>query len=118
MYAVLGAVAAFVLAALVVIGFLGDRMPERQDGKTALGKPLSEQQQTARRRATITAVGAVTAMCGSRTTPSPDALGIKRRGDILQVNPSVVELQKTQAAERFTSRRIASTISSRLMGLG
>lgn len=62
MYAVLGAVAAFVLAALVVIGFLGDRMPERQDGKTALGKPLSEQQQTARRRATITAVGAVTAM--------------------------------------------------------
>nr|WP_241769047.1 hypothetical protein [Sphingomonas melonis] len=62
MYAVLGAVAAFMLAALIVIGFLGDRMPERQDGKTALGKPLSEQQQTARRRATITAVGAVTAM--------------------------------------------------------
>jgi hypothetical protein len=50
------------LALSIVIGFLGERMPEREDGKTALGKPLSEQQQTARRRATITAVGAVTAM--------------------------------------------------------
>lgn len=62
MYVTLGAIAAVVLAVVVAIGFLGQRMPQRTDDRIALGKPLSEQQQTARRRGTIAAAGAVTAI--------------------------------------------------------
>lgn len=61
-YVTLGAMAAVVLAVVVAIGYLGHRMPQRDGERLALGKPLSEQQETARRRGTIAAAGAVTAM--------------------------------------------------------
>lgn len=60
-YAALGIFAAVVLAVTVALGFLGQRAGI-SEGKTSLGKPLSKEQQTARRRGAITAVGAVTAM--------------------------------------------------------